>query len=67
MTIPVTDVQQALRGFDYPGTGEQLAEHARTGGASDDVVDALGGIDHEVDGPTGVMEALEGQLTGTRG
>lgn len=66
MAFQITEVQKALAGFDYPGTGEQLAEHARGNGASDDLVEALRRIGREVDGPTAVMEDLEGQLTGRR-
>lgn len=66
MPFQITDVQKALKGFDYPGDGQQLAEHARGHGASDDLVDTLRGIDREVDGPNGVMKELEGQLTGAR-
>jgi hypothetical protein len=66
MAFNITDVQKALAGFDYPGTGEQLAEHAAKNGAPDELVQALRGIRREVDGPNAVMKELQGQLTGAR-
>jgi hypothetical protein len=48
MGFQVTEVQHSLKGFDYPGTPKDLAEHARGNGADDELVqtlqeDALGG------------------------
>lgn len=65
MAFQATDVQKALKGFDYPGTGDQLAAHAQDNGASSDLVAALRGIGREVEGPSGVMEGLKGDLTGS--
>jgi len=66
MAWQVTDVQKALKGADYPMSGEQLAELAQSNGADEGLVEALRGIRREVDGPNGVMKELEGQLTGRR-
>lgn len=64
--LQVTEVQQALRGADYPMDGPRLAELAESNGASPEVVEALRGIG-SVDGPTGVMKELKGQLGGSDG
>jgi hypothetical protein len=59
MTFQVTEVQRYLKGFDYPGSAEQLAEHAKNNGADDDLVQTLKGLDKdEFDGPSAVMQAL---------
>jgi hypothetical protein len=63
MAFNVTDVQAALKGADYPATGDELAALARDNGADQELVDALEGIG-EVDGPTGVQQELKGDLTG---
>ena len=64
MSFQVTEVQRALKGADYPMSGEQLAKLAQRNGASQELVDELTKIDHEVPSPTGVMEALKGELGG---
>jgi hypothetical protein len=54
-----TDIQKALGGVDYPATKAQLIDHARSHGASDDVLSALGAIDdREYEGPSGVSKAV---------
>jgi len=65
MALQVTAVQKALRGADYPATGEELARLARRNGAGKELVDALKGIKGTVEGPNKVMHALKGQLTGS--
>ncbi|MGH4026502.1 MAG: DUF2795 domain-containing protein [Pseudonocardiaceae bacterium] len=48
-----------LKGFDYPGSPDQLANHAEGQGASGDLVEALRNLDHEsFDGPNAVMHSL---------
>ena len=48
-----------LKGFDYPGSPDQLARHAEEHGADSDLVEALRGLDKEsFDGPNAVMHAL---------
>jgi hypothetical protein len=64
MAWQVTEVQKALKGADYPMTGEQLADLARSNGADDALVEALRGL-REVDGPNGVMKELKGDLGGS--
>ncbi len=64
MSFQVTEVQRALKGADYPMNGEQLAELAQRNGASQELIDELARIDHELSGPTGVMEQLKGELGG---
>lgn len=59
----VDDVQRALRGADYPASGDQLAKLARSNGAEDDLVDALADI-RGADGPPDVMKALQPRLGG---
>ena len=59
MGYQVTGVQKTLAGFDYPGTSENLAEHAKSNGAADDLVDTLRGLkERNFDGPSAVMKAL---------
>lgn len=62
-TFQVTEVQRALKGFDYPGSPEDLAEHARSNGAEDALVDALRSLDKKgrFDGPNAVMHELSAQ------
>jgi hypothetical protein len=63
MAYNVTDVQSALKGANYPATGEQLADLARSNGAGD-LADELSSIG-EVSGPDQVMHELSGKLTGS--
>lgn len=59
MGFQVTAVQKSLKGFDYPGSPDQLADHAEGNGASSDLVKALRGMQKEsFDGPNAVMHAL---------
>ncbi|GLZ54228.1 DUF2795 domain-containing protein [Actinomycetospora sp. NBRC 106378] len=59
MGYDVTQVQKSLGGFDYPGDPEQLAEHAKSKGADDQLVETLRGLDKEqFDGPNAVMKKL---------
>jgi hypothetical protein len=64
MAWQVTEVQKALKGADYPATGDQLAQVARGNGADDDLVRELGSIG-EVSGPDKVMSELSGKLGGS--
>jgi hypothetical protein len=58
MVSPI-DIQKALGGMDYPATKEQIVEHAQGHGGSDEVMEALKGIeDREYDGPSGVSAAV---------
>ncbi|MGH3985423.1 MAG: DUF2795 domain-containing protein [Pseudonocardiaceae bacterium] len=41
MGSQVTEVQKSLKGFDYPGSLDQLAQHAEDNGADTDLVEAL--------------------------
>jgi hypothetical protein len=62
MGFQVTEVQKSLKGFDYPGTGEQLAEHAKKNGADDELVQVLAGLGQDsFDGPNAVMKALSSE------
>lgn len=65
MAFQVTEVQKVLKGFDYPGSNDDLADHAGSNGADDDLLTALRGLDKtKFDGPSAVMSALKGQLGG---
>ena len=64
MAWQVTEVQKALKGADYPMTGEQLADLAQRNNADDALVEELRGL-REVDGPNGVMKELKGDLGGS--
>jgi Protein of unknown function (DUF2795) len=66
MAFQVTEVQNALKGFDYPGSAQDLADHAQRNGADRDLVDALRGMKKDnFDGPNAVMSELKGQLGGS--
>jgi Protein of unknown function (DUF2795) len=59
MAYPVTEVQKHLSGFDYPGSADDLAQHAQQNGADDDLVQTLRGLGKDIfDGPSAVMKAL---------
>ena len=59
MGFQVTEVQKSLKGFDYPGSPDQLARHAENHGASDELVAALRGLrEDSFDGPNAVMHSL---------
>jgi len=60
MAFQVTEVQKALKGFDYPGSAQELAEHAGSNGAPDELVDALRELDKSdgFSGPNTVMQEL---------
>jgi hypothetical protein len=65
-SFQVTEVQKALKGFDYPGSQEDLARHAESNGADSELVQALRGLDKDnFDGPNAVMSAMKGQLGGS--
>ncbi len=64
MAWQVTEVQKALKGADYPMTGEQLADLAQRNNADEALVEELRGL-REVDGPNGVMKELKGDLGGS--
>jgi hypothetical protein len=58
MVSPI-DIQKALGGMDYPASKEEIIKHAQDNGGSEEVVEALKGIeDREYEGPSGVSEAV---------
>lgn len=68
MGFQVTEVQRALKGADYPASADDLAVLAERNGADRGLVDALRGMGRgDIEGPTGVMEALKGSLGGDAG
>jgi ABC-type glycerol-3-phosphate transport system substrate-binding protein len=63
MGLPVTDVQKALKGADYPATRDDLVSLAERNRADGEVVDALRGMDGDsFDSPAEVMKGLGGAL-----
>lgn len=59
MGYQVTEVQKCLAGFDYPGSADDLADHASRNGADDDLVQTLRNLKKDsFDGPNAVMKAL---------
>jgi hypothetical protein len=59
MAYQVAEVQRRLRGFAYPGTPQDLADHARSKGADDGLVNTLQGLGKDTfEGPSAVIEAL---------
>ncbi len=59
MGYQVTEVQKALKGFDYPGSKNDLASHAERNGADSGLVEAIRGLSKDsFDGPNAVMSAL---------
>jgi hypothetical protein len=70
MGLQVTEVQKSLKGFDYPGSPDQLAQHAEGNGASEGLVEALRSLQKDsFDGPNAVMHSLskDGVLGGSAG
>ncbi len=66
MGFQVTEVQKALKGADYPASRDDLVELAKSNGAGDDLVSALGNMDKDsFDGPSAVMEGMKGDLGGS--
>lgn len=62
MPFQVTEVQKYLAGFDYPGSPEDLAQHAQKQGADSELVDTLRGLKKDsFDGPSAVMKELGDQ------
>jgi hypothetical protein len=59
----ITDVQKALKGADYPASGEELARLAEDNGGDADLVEKLRDI-AEATGPDDVMREFKGQVTG---
>jgi len=59
MGYDVTQVQKTLAGFQYPGGPEDLARHASSQGADQQLVETIKGLDKEqFDGPNAVMSKL---------
>lgn len=66
MAFQITEVQNALKGVEYPASRDELARHAEGNGADRELVDALRTMNqHSFDGPNAVMKALKGSLTGS--
>jgi hypothetical protein len=63
MAPQITDVQKALKGADYPASGEELARLAEDNGADSDLAEKLRDID-EASGPDDVMREFKGEVTG---
>jgi hypothetical protein len=58
MVSPI-DIQKALGGIDYPAKKDDIVQHAQSHDGSDEVLEALKGIDdREYDGPSGVSAAV---------
>lgn len=68
MGFQVTEVQKSLKGFDYPGSPDDLARHAESHGGGSDLVEALRSLQKKsFDGPNAVMHSLseDGVLGGS--
>ena len=59
----ITDVQKALKGSDYPASGDELARLAEDNGADSELAEKLRDID-EASGPDDVMREFKGEVTG---
>jgi hypothetical protein len=58
MVSPI-DIQKALSGIDYPAKKDDVVKHAESQGGSEEVLDALKGIDdQEYDTPAAVSKAV---------
>ena len=63
MSISPIEVQKHLKGVDYPANGEDLAETAEEQEAPEELVTSLRSLgDETFEGPSGVMEAISGEL-----
>lgn len=53
------DVQKALSGANYPSSKQDLIEHAKSNGASQEILDGLQKLpDAEISGPDQVQKAV---------
>jgi hypothetical protein len=53
------EVQKALSGMNYPASRDQLIQHAKSSGAGESIIQALGKIpDREYEGPSGVSKEV---------
>jgi len=53
------DIQKALSGMDYPAKKDDVVAHAESSGGSEEVLEALKGIDdQEYDTPAAVSKAV---------
>ncbi|KUI39473.1 DUF2795 domain-containing protein [Mycobacterium sp. GA-2829] len=53
------DVQTALSGANYPSSKQDLIEHAKSNGASQEILDGLQKLpDGEISGPDQVQKAV---------
>lgn len=57
-TVNPIELQKALKGADYPATGDDLARLARDNGADDRLVERLESLDGDYDGPDAVSKAV---------
>jgi hypothetical protein len=58
MVSPI-DIQKALSGIDYPAKKDDVVKHAESQGGSEEVLEALKGIDdQEYDTPAAVSKAV---------
>jgi hypothetical protein len=58
MVSPI-DIQKALGGMDYPATKDQVVQNAEGNGGTEEVMEALKGIDdQEYDTPAAVSKAV---------
>jgi hypothetical protein len=59
MDVDPIEVQEHLRGIDYPATKDELVATAESNGAPQEIIEALQQMDgDQFDGPDEVMEAL---------
>ena len=53
------DLQKSLSGVSYPCNRDDLISHAKSNGANDEIVDALGSLpDGDITGPDQVQKAV---------
>jgi hypothetical protein len=59
MDVNPIEVQEHLRGMDYPATKDELVATAESNDAPQEIIEALQQMDgDQFDGPDDVMEAL---------
>jgi hypothetical protein len=58
MSSPI-DVQKALSGVSYPSSKQDLISHAKSNGADQEIINALGNLpDGDISGPDQVQKAV---------
>jgi hypothetical protein len=62
MAFPITEVQKALKGVDYPASKDELADHAERNAADRELGDALRGMARAHSTHQGALRVLQAAM-----